>query len=425
MKAPARGEPLGSLLLNPGGPGGPGVGMAASTSTALLDSPVTEKFDLIGFDPRGVGASTPAIDCLTDEELDNGGPDVFPSASVGGKWTEHDTRTLVERCAERSGGEDVLTHVGTRDAARDMDVLRAALGDEKLSFLGQSYGTRLGAVYAEMFPRNVRAMVLDGAVDPRLGTAERRISQFTSFQRAFDAMATDCATRPECPLGTDPVAAAVNLQKVISPLIDQPIPAGAGRQLTYNLAIGGVIVGLYDSAAWPAITRAITEVGTGRGDIFLALNDVFAQRTPDGRWPNFNEALYAINCMDEQRHTPEQETELRREIHRVAPFMNPGRGADGARDGCESWSAAPTLDYPYATDIEGLPATLTISITGDPTTPYEGGISLANALGGSMLTVEGERHTIASAGTSRCVDDIVAAYLIDLKTPPVQARCAV
>lgn len=423
LKAPARGEPIGSLLLNPGGPGGPGVGMAASTSVTLQDSPVTEKFDLIGFDPRGVGASTPAIDCLTDAEVDTTGPDVFPGATIEGEWTEQDSRISMERCAEKSGGVEVLAHVGTRDAVRDMDVLRHVLGDEKLNFLGQSYGTRLGAVYAEMFPENVRAMVLDGAIDPKLGTAERRISQFTSFQRSFDAMAAECATRPDCPFGTDPALASANFQGIIRPLLDNPIPVGEGRQLTYNLAFGGVVAGLYDSTAWPVIAKGVAEVAAGRGDTLLAINDLFGQRTPDGRWPNFGEAIYAINCNDEERHTPDEEQDLKRRLHEAAPFMDSGQGPGGARDGCEFWPAEPSLGYPYATDIDDLPETLTISITGDPTTPYEGGISLADTLGGTMLTVEGETHTIAATGTNDCVDDIVADYLIDLKAPPADSRC--
>ncbi|RDI52113.1 alpha/beta hydrolase [Nocardia mexicana] len=422
LKAPARGEKVGSLLLNPGGPGGPGMSMAAVASKTWATSPVTEKFDLIGFDPRGVGASTPAVDCFTDAETEAG--DAVTTVAVGaGTWTEQDTRRLVDRCAERSGGRDVLAHVGTRDAARDMDILRAALGDEKLTYLGQSYGTRLGAVYAEMFPRNVRAMVFDGAIDPRAGTVERRISQFASFQRSFDAMAADCATRPDCPLGHDPGRATERFQNIVRPLLDRPMITADGRRLGFDEAYGSVTVGLYDSAVWPAITKGIAELEAGRGDTLTALSDAFAGRDADGHYGNYNEALYAINCMDEQRRTPDQETDLKRKIHEAAPYTDAGRGAGGARDGCEFWPAEPTLGYPYATGIEGLPETLTISTTGDPSTPYEGGISLAEALGGTMLTVEGEQHTVALSGSSDCVNTAVAGYLVDLKTPPADARC--
>ncbi|MBB5912227.1 pimeloyl-ACP methyl ester carboxylesterase [Nocardia transvalensis] len=422
LKVPARGERIGSLLLNPGGPGGPGMSMAALGAKTLANSAVTERFDLIGFDPRGVGASTPAVDCFTDADLDRG--KAVSSVTVGdGTWTEKDTRGLADRCAAGSGGPDVLAHLGTRDAARDLDILRAVLSDEKLSYFGQSYGTRLGAVYAEMFPRNVRAMVLDGGIDPHTGTSERRLSQFASFQRSFDTMAADCATRPGCPLGADPAKATETFQNIVRPLIDHPVPAGGGRELDFNGAWGSVGAGLYDATAWPAVTRGIAEVAAGRGDTLLALSDAFGGRDPDGHWSNFGEANYAINCMDEDRHTPEQESDLKRRVQEAAPYTDSGRGFAGARDGCEAWPARPTLGYPYATGIQGLPQTLTISVTGDPATPYQGGLNLAQALGGAALAVEGEQHTVALAGKSACVNEAVAEYLVALRIPPAGARC--
>lgn len=422
LKAPARGEPVGSLVLNPGGPGGPGMSMAAQGSTTLATSPVTEKFDLIGFDPRGVGASTPAIECFSDKQTDAG--DATQTLVVGaGQWTERDTRRIVEQCAQESGGTDVLAHVGTRDAVRDMDILRAALGDDNLTYLGQSYGTRLGAVYAEMFPQNVRAMVLDGAIDPQLGTAERRISQYTGFQRSFDEMATFCAGDPQCPLGSDPSKATEAFQNIARPLIDNPIVTANGRLMDFNGVFDAVAAGLYDEAAWPVIIKGLGEVQTGRADTLIKLIDAVAGRDANGHYANFNEALLAINCMDERRSTPEEQVALRRQIQQTAPFTDPGRGPEGARDVCEFWPAEPTLGYPYATDIDGLPDTLTISTTGDPSTPYDGGVSLADTLGGSLLTVEGEQHTVAFSGASDCVNGVVADYLINLTSPAPQARC--
>lgn len=423
LKAPARGERIGSLLLNPGGPGGPGMSMAAIGATAtLVRSPLTERFDLVGFDPRGVGASTPAIDCATDAELDRG--EFQPTVTVGaGAWTEDDPRRVVRRCADGSGGEDVLAHVGTRDAVRDMDILRAVLGDEKLSYLGQSYGTRLGAVYAETFPDRVRAMVLDGAVDPRLGTVERRITQWTGFQRSFDEMAAFCAARPDCPLGPDPARATEVFQRIARPLSADPIVLPDGRRLDFNAAFGAVTAGLYASQAWPAIIRGIGELRERRGDTLQQLGDTFGGRGADGRHGNFSEAIFAINCLDEQRHTPEQEVELKRRIQEIAPYTDAGTGPAGARDACEAWPVEPTLGFPYATGIDGLPPTLTVSITGDPSTPYEGGVSLAGVLGGALLTVEGEQHTIAFSGANPCVDEVVSRYLIDLEVPEPGARC--
>ena len=422
LKAPAQGDPIGSLLLNPGGPGGPGMSMAAIGATTLANTPVVENFDLVGFDPRGVGASTPAIDCFTDEEHEAG--ESYTTVLTGSRTLSEDgARDLVDQCAQRSGGEDVLAHVGTRDAARDLDILRAVLGDDKLSYLGQSYGTRFGAVYAEMFPQNVRALVLDGAIDPQQHSAERRIDQFTGFQRSFDEMAAACATAPDCPLGPDPSKAVDNFQDIVRPLIDDPIITEDGRKMDFDAAYGAVIAGLYDSAVWPIITAGIAELQVGRADTLMKISDVFGGRDADGSYPNFSEALYAINCMDEERNTAEEEVELKRRIQEIAPFTAAGLGPEGARDPCQFWPAEPTLGMPYGADVEGLPDTLTISVTGDPSTPYEGGVSLADTLGGSLLTVEGEQHTMAFNAESDCVNDIVANYLVDLESPPAEARC--
>ncbi|GAA3871689.1 alpha/beta hydrolase [Streptomyces sedi] len=422
-RVPAGGEAIGSLVTNPGGPGGSGLFGAATTSLTLAESPITERFDVVGFDPRGVGSSEPAVDCYSDAEADTG--DV-PLSSQGNtvQWTEEETRALMERCAEGSGGIEVLTRLGSRDAARDMDILRAALGDEKLSFLGQSYGTRLGAVYAEQFPERVRAMVLDGAIDPMQGTYERRVGAYAGFQGAFERMAADCAERGGCPLGDVPALATERFQELVRPLFEEPVPA-LDQRLTFDSAVGGVIAGLYSEEAWPLITDGLAELREGRGDILLQLNRDFAGRDEEGAWPNMSEANYAINCADEERLSPEQGAELRTAVLDSAPFTDPGVDVtDGVRDSCEHWPVEPSLGYPYAQDIEGLPETLVVSITGDPTTPHQGGVNLAETLGGSLLTVEGEGHTVVSSGANACVNEAAAAYLIDLTAPEDGATCA-
>ena len=415
------GKRIGSLLLNPGGPGFSGMSYAATVANALADSPIAQRFDLIGFDPRGVGASTPALDCFTDAQRD---ADVTLSTLNAGveDYTEDETRQLYTQCAERSGGEDVLAHVGTRDVARDMDVLRVVLGDEKLTFAGSSYGTRLGAVYVEMFPRNVRAMVLDGAVDPTTGTAARRLVQFAGFQRGFENMAAFCAKTPDCPLDTDPKQATAAFQQLLQPLIDEPIVTADGRKLTYTAALSGVVLLLYSEDGWPATVKAIAELKAGSGTSLMLLRDLALSRSADGRYSNANEAQLAIECLDEERHTPAQESAMKRAVFDIAPFMATGR-AVAARDLCEQWPVRPTLGFPYATDIEGLPRLLVVSVTRDPATPHEGGISLARTLGASLLTVEGEQHGVALIGGNACVDKIVEDYLIGLESPGPGQRC--
>lgn len=421
LRVPAKGEPIGSLQVNPGGPGFAGMSHAVTVANASADSKVTERFDLIGFDPRGVGASTPALDCATDAERE---ADVTLSTLNSGTqdYNEEETRQFYEQCAERSGGADVLAHVGTRDAVRDMDVLRAVLGDDKLTFLGQSYGTRLGAIYAETFPQNVRAMVLDGAIDPTTGTTERRLVQFVGFQNAFDNMAAFCAETPDCPLGTDPEQATAVFQGMLQPLIDEPIITADGRELTYTAVLDGLIVSLYSEAAWPAAIQGIAELKAGRGDTLMLLRDLYNGRSADGSYGNAFEATLAIECLDEERHTPEQESAMKQGIFEVAPFMDTGRPV-AARDICEHWPVQPTLGYPYAQDIEGLPETLIVSVTRDPATPHSGGISLAETLGGTLLTVEGEQHGVALIGDNACVNEIVANYLIRLEVPSGGEQC--
>ncbi|WP_229672529.1 alpha/beta hydrolase [Citricoccus zhacaiensis] len=422
LRVPARGESQGPLVINPGGPGGSGLMGAVNTATGMAESPVTEQFDVVGFDPRGVGATIPAIDCYSDAEADSGEV-ALGSQGTTVQFTEEDTRALTERCAESSGGMEALAHVGTRDTARDMDVLREVLGQEKLTYLGQSYGTRLGAVYAEQFPERVRALILDSAGDPTQGTLERRVNAYAGFQAAFDELAKACASEPDCPLGDDPAQATERFQEIVQPLREDPVPA-LGVELDFDGAVGGVIAGLYSPQSWEDIITGIREVEQGRGDTLLQLSYAFSLRDPEGGWPNQNEANHAINCMDEERLSPEEGAQLRQQTYERAPFMDPGVDvSSGAREGCEHWPAEPTLGFPHAQDIEGLPETLVVALTQDPTTPYEGSEAMAASLGSSLLTVEGQGHTIVAAGLSDCVNQVAADYLIELKTPEEGASC--
>ncbi|MGO1948187.1 MAG: alpha/beta fold hydrolase [Mycobacteriaceae bacterium] len=427
MRLPAKGAPedrIGSLVLNPGGPGGPGTVQTAIAAAGLKDSEVLERFDVVGFDPRGVGTSEPAIKCFTNEEQDANDNQTTLIGSTG-EWGARDTERLKDRCAEHSGGEDVLGAVGTRNVARDLDILRDVLGDDKLTFAGQSYGTRLGAVYAEMFGNNVRAMVLDGALDPRLDTAERRRELHAGFQRSFDLMAESCADGGDCPLGDDPGRATEEFQDLVRPLIDEPVPAGDGRELGFNQATGAVTAALYYSEQWPAVIEGIKQLKDDRrGDQLIALGDAFGTRAPSGDWNNQTEANLATNCNDENRRTPEEEEQLRRDTFEASPYMDPGRPVEGVtRDACEAWPSEPSLEYPHSQDVETPTESLVISVTGDPATPFEAGESLADSVGGSLLEVEGERHTVFQAGISPCVNDVTANYLVDLELPEEGKRC--
>jgi pimeloyl-ACP methyl ester carboxylesterase len=403
---------VGSLVLNPGGPGGAGLGFAASFVGVYGGGP----FDVVGFDPRGVGASTPALDCRTpaEERAQRAEPDDGTGEDVA--RSEAKTREYIAKCEQRSGGRDVLANVGTRDVARDLDVLRAALGDRQLTYVGYSYGTRIGTTYGEMFPGNVRAMVLDGALDPTQSESDALVAQYAAFQHAFEAYAADCAAKPGCPLGADPKAATAVYQSLTRPLRKAPVPAGNGRTLSYSDATVGTIAALYTPAAWPALTKALAALRAGDGSGLLEL--------ADGYYGVDDDAHTAIDCVDEDRTTDRaalQQTAVR--VNAAAPFVDSGVAPIAALDTCGLWPVPPT-STPHLPHAAGLPPTLVISTTGDPATPYAAGVRLAAALHGRLLTVEGTQHTAAGEGYS-CVDKVVAAYLLDLQLPADGARCVI
>ncbi len=429
LRRKATGERIGSLFTNPGGPGSSGMSFLPSLAVGLLPegeapSPLTERFDLIGFDPRGVGASEPVIDCETDAERDEARVDLDVDGSPAGVAArEAEAQEFVDRCVARVG-IDVLANVGTRDVVRDLDVLRDALGDAQLSFLGYSYGTFIGAKYAEAFPANVRALVLDGAVDPAQSAVEGAVAQNAGFQLAFEAFAAACAAQAECPLGTDPAGWSTAFQALVRPLYDTPLPTGDGRVLGYDDALTGAIQALYSEQLWPALAQGLVELTEGQGRVLMLLADLYESREEDGTYSNSLEAFPVISCLDEDRVTdPAVFLEIDTRARQVAPFADDGRGPSAARSSCAFWPVPPTTE-PQLPDVEGLPPVLVISVTGDPATPYEAGVRLAEQIGARLLSVEGNQHTVALTGEP-CVDDIVNAYLIDLALPDGTASCTI
>lgn len=428
LRVKARGEKIGSLLVDPGGPGNSGMNFVSLYAgdvlgQALTKGPAGERFDVVGFDPRGVGASTPRADCYTDAEYDRSMG--FLTNPLPNITSEQQAQEVAQRCEEASGGRLALVNFGSSTVVRDMDVMRAALGDEKLSYLGYSYGTELGAMYAEAFPQNVRAIALDGAVDPELTAAEFRLSQYTGFQTAFEGMATACAAIADCPLGTDPERATEAFHAIVHPLLDRPAPTADGRGLTYDDAVAGVMANLYSDTGFPVAITGLTELVAGRGDTLQASRDQFLFRDDRGRYGVDPDSNVVIRCMDNARRTPAEQAELTQKIYDVAPFLDSGRPASEMHSECEAWPEQPSRPEPWITGDVDVPPTLTISVTGDPATPHQGGINLARTLKGSLLTVDAAQHGVALNGTSECVDVIVSDYLINLKTPPADARCTV
>src|SRR6201999_208826 len=222
IRVPATGQRVGSLLINPGGPGGSAVDMVAGMATDLKGSDITRDFDLVGFDPRGVGHSTPSLRCRTDAEFDAYRTEPMVDYSPAGvAHIEQIYRQLAQECVNRMGKE-FLANAGTASVARDMDMVRQALGEDQINYLGFSYGTELGTAYLEHFADHVRTMVLDGAIDPTVDPIQENISQTAGFQTAFNDYAADCARSPACPLGTDPAQFVNRYQALIDPLVAKP-----------------------------------------------------------------------------------------------------------------------------------------------------------------------------------------------------------
>jgi pimeloyl-ACP methyl ester carboxylesterase len=429
IRFPATGDKIGSLVINPGGPGESGI-EAALGVVQTLPKKMRERFDLVGFDPRGVGSSRPAVWCNSDADNDRlrTEPNVdYTPAGVA--HIEDETKDFVGRCVAKMGN-DFLENVGTVNVARDMDAIRAALGDAKLTYLGYSYGTRIGSAYAEAYPQNVRAMILDGVVDPNADPTEADLRQAKGFQDAFNDYAADCAKQPTCPLGTDSAKAVDVYHSLINPLVDpnnlmlgRPAPTNDPRGLSYSDAIVGTIMALYSPTLWHHLTDGLTELVDNHGDTLLALADMYMRRDPHGHYSNATDARVAINCVDQPPVTDRAKViDEDRRSRELAPFMSFGTFTGDAPLGTCAFWPVPASSKPHAISVPGLVPIMVVSTTHDPATPYQAGVEVAGQLHGSLLTFEGTQHTVVFQGNS-CVDDYATAYLIDGTTPHSGAKC--
>lgn len=419
---PATGDGTRVLFVNPGGPGGSAIDYAGSLAGSMGES-VRDAFTIVGIDPRGVGESSP-LRCLSDEQFDAyaaGDPD--PSSAAQVRELRAGVRELGEACARNSG--ELAGHVSTEEAARDMDVARAAMGQEQLDWFGASYGTQLGATYATLFPEKVGAMVLDGAVDPAQDVFGSALGQATGFQRALEAYVDACVEQETCPLGRDPEGALRALAAFMDRVDDEPLPTGTDRELTKGRAFYGIAVTLYDKAGWPVLSQALSAALRGDGSLLLRLNDLYFSRQQDGSYDgNIGWANIAVNCLD-NRERPSL-AEVRAELPRfreVSPVF--GEALGWGTLGCTDWPE-PAERPQVEIDAEGASPILVIGTTRDPATPYENAKALADQLGdreGVLLTRDGDGHTAYSSG-NRCIVRTVDAYLVDGTVPKDGKRCA-
>lgn len=402
---------VGSLLVNPGGPGASGVELAAYLVSGL-PADVVGRFDVVGFDPRGVGRSSP-VECFSDADLDaNFGADPDPVGQAEFDAAVGLARRMAQSCGEKYG--DTLRLFSTEQTARDMDAIRAAVGDEKLTYLGYSYGTLLGAVYAQLFPTRVRALVLDGAVDPTQTSIASSESQAKGFERAFDNFAGWCRTNTaRCPIAPDARAAVTS---ALQQARRSPVGGPGGRSATAGWVFTAIVSSLYTDDRWPSLAQAIADLRRGNPAGVFQLADSYAERDPGGRYSNLFDANLAVNCTDDD--TSATVAEVRR-LQGEWRVKYPLFGASLALNLiCAQW---PGKRDPYpAGKAEGAPPVLVVGTRGDPATPYEQTPALARMLGvGVVLTWEGEGHT--AYPQTRCVVTAVNAYLIDLKAQDDQS----
>ncbi len=423
LPASERGNRVGSLVINPGGPGGSGVDYARA-ARAVISERVREHYDVVGFDPRGVGESDP-VQCLTDAQTDTLlASDPTPDDAAEVARTVDLAKGLASGCAKHGG--ELLAHVGTKDAARDMDVLRAALGDQRLYYLGKSYGTFLGATYAQEFPTNVGRMVLDGALDPALTSEEVDLGQAKGFEQATRSFVADCVKGRDCPLGSDVDRGMERLRQFLHQLDAAPLPTrDANRPLTEGLGSLGIAVAMYDEGYWPTLRAALSQAFGGDGSGLLALSDVYSERNGQGHYTsNQNTVIYAVNCLDRPYRGGDPVAQAERDV-RTFSKQAPTWGAFLA------WSELPCAYWPVKSDEKpapitaaGSPPIVVVGTTRDPATPYAWAQGLAKELAnGHLLTYEGDGHTAYRRG-SRCIDKAVDAYLLRGDVPKEGLRCS-
>jgi pimeloyl-ACP methyl ester carboxylesterase len=422
IRLPARNksERIGSLFTNPGGPGGSGVNFIRQAAQSFGQD-LRERFDIVGFDPRGVGASDP-VRCLTGPQLDR----YFSTDSTPDDQKEVDTLAsqsegFAKGCESKSASR--LGYVGTLNAARDMDVLRAAVGDEKFTYYGASYGTYLGAFYAEQFPKNVRALALDGAVDPTLSSTDLLVEQSKGFETALRAFASDCTKQPDCPLGTSEDAVIDRISTFLRQLDQAPLSNRRdSRKVTESWATMGIATALYAKEYWPLLRQAFVQAMQQRdGAVLMTLADQLVERKPNGTYSNQSEANMAVNCVD--KPNPADLATYRKsvdEAKKASPLF--GEFVVWGGLGCVYWPVQ-TKQAPKPVTAKGSAPILVIGTTRDPATPYKWSEKLASQLdSGTLLTLDGDGHT-AYLQANACITKATDDYLITAKPPKAGTVC--
>ncbi|MFJ4092328.1 alpha/beta hydrolase [Kitasatospora sp. NPDC089913] len=418
--AAAPGERLGSLLLNPGGPGGSAVEYVEGVAPTY-DAGVRARYDLVGLDPRGVGRSSP-VTCLDGERMDAyTAADITPDDQAEIDALVAAAKEFAEGCRQRSG--DRLGHLSTVEAARDTDVLRALLGDERLHYVGKSYGTFLGATYAGLFPGRTGRMVLDGAMDPSLDSLTGNRTQAGGFETAWTAFARDCAAREDCPLGRTEQQTGERLAALFAAVDARPLTTTDGaRRLSEAQATTGVVQAMYADFLWPRLRTALADAVAGDGTGLLKLSDAYYGREADGSYPNLMFANMAVNCLDLPAPFagPDDAARAVPDFERTSPRF--GRDMAWMALTCTYWPVRPT-GAPHTVRAAGAAPIVVVGTTRDPATPYAWAQALAGQLeSGRLLTYDGDGHT-AYGRHDACLDGEVNRFLLGGEPPENGKTC--
>lgn len=411
-----------SLFVNPGGPGGSGYDLVKDDTSKFTGSAIRGAYSVVGFDPRGVGKSD-GIRCLTDEQKDAQREKVVdPSTAEGLAQAHRDAKALGEACVKNSG--PVLAHMDTVSVARDLDVMRAAMGNAKLHYLGYSYGTALGSVYAQLFPSHVGRFVLDGAVAPNLREAEAVQDQAVAFEKSFSAYAAACLRSSRCPFTGTPESVKAELHGLVTKYSKESVKTSDGRSFTANDLANALILPMYSPEAWGYLTDGLSSlVKDENADTLMRLADIALDRDANGHYTsNSNEAFTAVSCLDEPSSATDAEMTAHAEkLKKAAPLV--GEMVAYSQVSCVEWPIKPASGAPELTFPTKISA-LVIGTTGDPATPYDWAKKLTSALGpdSRLLTFEGYGHTAYGRG-SACVDRRVQDYLVKGTLPEAGTVC--
>ncbi|MFI6340831.1 alpha/beta hydrolase [Streptomyces sp. NPDC050535] len=418
---------IGSLVFNFGGPGGSGVATLPQYAEDYLK--LHERYDLVSFDPRGVGDSQ-GVRCLDDKALQSWfATDSSPDDATEARQYREGWRKFARGCARNSG--KVLPHVDTVSAARDMDLMRQVLGDRRLNYLGISYGTELGAVYAHLFPRRVGRTVFDAVVDPTKNDAAGALGQARGFQLALENFMKECAEVRDCPTGAgaearkDTTAGTRKIAALLERIDRKPLRTDDGSGLTQAEAATGIMAALYGKATWGFLKAGLHDaLVKGDGEWLQLLADGYYSRDDNGHYSNLHAANTAVICADSSDRYTERDIRGRLpRFRKASPLF--GESMAWSLLNCADWKVGPGSSPTVEAGAKGAAPIVVVGTTGDPATPYEGAHRMAEELGedvGVEVTYRGDGH--GAYPGSACVTAAVNGYLLNGKVPADGTVCS-